>query len=186
MRAHIQADLVSDRPHGPLSRPHSSGSGLYHGSPSFKWIGSASSCRALNHAGPPRPHSSDLIAPRGARPHSKDLANPPSRAPSFKASGLHAPSAPSFKQSGCPDTLAPSFKPFRSHPINAHIQATQVSGRLPDLLSALIQADLSAQKPPSITSGNSCQVPEDHVAVCQTGEGGFGTTVAWRPGMFVL
>jgi hypothetical protein len=67
--------------------------------------------------------------------------------------------APSIKQSGLrlmlPATLAPSFKPFRSHPINAHIQVTQVSGRLPDLWSALIQADLSAQKPPSITSGNS-------------------------------
>jgi hypothetical protein len=82
----IQADLVSI-----MDRPHSNRTGRPHRAPSFKWIGSASSCRALNHAWPPRPHSSDLIAHRVARPHSNDLADPPSIAPSFKASGLHAP-----------------------------------------------------------------------------------------------
>jgi hypothetical protein len=44
MRAHIQADLVSI-----MDRPHSSRTGRPHRAPSFKWIGSASSCRALNH-----------------------------------------------------------------------------------------------------------------------------------------
>jgi hypothetical protein len=97
-RALIQADRVSI-----MDRPHSNRTARPHRAPSFKWIGSASSCRALNHAGPPRPHSSDLIAPRGARPHSKDLSDPPSNAPSFKASGLHAPGHAlnqAIKQSG--------------------------------------------------------------------------------------
>jgi hypothetical protein len=45
---------------------------------------------------------------------------------------------------------------------------------------------LECTKVPITPYKPKCQVPEDHVAVCQTGEGSFGTTVAWRPGVFVL
>jgi hypothetical protein len=113
----IQADLVSI-----MDRPHSNRTGRPHRAPSFKWIGSASSCRALNHAGPPRPHSSDLIAPQSVRPHSKDLADP--RFQRALIQGFRSPRARPRPQSSnqAARTLAPSFKPFRSRPINAHIQ----------------------------------------------------------------
>jgi hypothetical protein len=129
MRALIQADLVSDRLHGPLSRPHSSGSG--------------------------RP--SILLRPQANRDTAPSFKQSSSRpdAPSFKESGLpsNTPSikrnpcaliqdfqlsarraAPSINQAIRPTRLtsatpAPSFKPFRFHPINALIQAVRVSGR---------------------------------------------------------
>jgi hypothetical protein len=105
MCARIQSIQFSDEPPAPLPRPHSNGSGCHHRAPAFK-----RSCRALNHAEAPRPHSSrDFIAPRTFK-----NSGPPSAAPSITPI-----QAPSIKQSGRPRqhrpaAVAPSFKPFRS------------------------------------------------------------------------
>ena len=122
MCARIQTVQVSDEHPTPLPRPHSSGSGLHHGAPSFKRIRLASSCRALIQA--------EFIEPRcapsfnGSDPTSCAPSIKPIQAPSIKSSrSPHDGQRPQSSNQAAPVDAArllprpaPSFKPFRSHP----------------------------------------------------------------------
>jgi hypothetical protein len=108
----IQADRVSI-----MDRSHSSRTGRPHSAPSSKRVWSAIVLPRPQSIRNTRPHSSDLIAPRGTAPSFKWIWStrlPPRPHSRLPISTRQA--APSIKQSGCLDTLAPSFNPFRSRP----------------------------------------------------------------------